>query len=104
MSRIPESETPFPRRKGNLFMIQYLANWKHAKEDAAKHIDWSRRVYNYMTPYVSPWTAYVNYRDFDLGMNKKSNTSFAEASAWGFKYFKGNFKRLVKVKTEGQLP
>ena len=100
MSTIPESETPFPHRKGNLFMIHYMANWNDAKEDPAKHIDWSRRVYSYMIPYVSPRTAYVNYRDFDLGMNKKSSTSFTEASAWGFKYFKGNFKRLVKVKTK----
>ncbi|KAG6755615.1 hypothetical protein POTOM_041448 [Populus tomentosa] len=100
MSTIPESETPFPHRKGNRFMIQYLANWNDAKEDPAKHIDWSRRVYSYMIPYVSPRTAYVNDRDFDLGMNKKRSTSFTEASAWGFKYFKGNFRRLVKVKTK----
>jgi hypothetical protein len=33
-------------------------------------------------------------------MNKKTNTSFIEASVWGANFFKGNFKRLVKVKTK----
>ncbi|KAG6755613.1 hypothetical protein POTOM_041446 [Populus tomentosa] len=36
----------------------------------------------------------------DLGMNKKTNTSFIEASVWGANFFKGNFKRLVEVKTQ----
>ncbi|KAG6756785.1 hypothetical protein POTOM_040228 [Populus tomentosa] len=36
----------------------------------------------------------------DLGMNKKTNTSFIEASVWGANFFKCNFKRLVKVKTQ----
>lgn len=43
---------------------------------------------------------FLPYRDLDLGMNKKGNTSFVEASAWGVKYFKENFNRLVRVKTE----
>jgi 7,8-dihydro-6-hydroxymethylpterin-pyrophosphokinase len=55
-----------------------------------------------MAPYVSmfPRQAYVNYRDLDLGINKESNTSFIEASAWGAKYFKDNFNRLIQVKTK----
>ncbi|KAJ9163189.1 hypothetical protein P3X46_022887 [Hevea brasiliensis] len=102
MSKISESEIPFPHRKGNLFKIQYLSNWQDGEKSAAKHMDWIRKLYNYMTPYVSmfPRTAYVNYRDLDLGMNKKTNTSFIEATAWGNKYFKDNFNRLVKVKTK----
>ncbi|KAG5235894.1 berberine bridge enzyme [Salix suchowensis] len=101
MGKISESQTPFPHRKGTLFMIQYLANWRDAKENVRKHTDWTRKVYRYMKPYVSmfPRQAYVNYRDLDLGMNKKTNTSFEEASVWGAKYFKDNFKRLVQVKT-----
>uniref|UniRef100_A0A6N2K622 FAD-binding PCMH-type domain-containing protein n=1 Tax=Salix viminalis TaxID=40686 RepID=A0A6N2K622_SALVM len=88
--------------KGTLFMIQYLANWRDTKENVRKHTDWTRKVYRYMKPYVSmfPRQAYVNYRDLDLGMNKKTNTSFEEASVWGAKYFKDNFKRLVQVKTK----
>jgi len=55
-----------------------------------------------MTPYVSksPRAAYYNYRDLDLGSNKHDNTSYSEASVWGIKYFKGNFKRLAQIKTK----
>ncbi|CAI0545726.1 unnamed protein product [Linum tenue] len=78
MARISESAIPFPHRKG------------------------VRKLHNYMTPYVSkkPRTSYVNYRDLDLGMNKGGNTSFIEASAWGTSYFKGNFNKLVQIKTK----
>ncbi|XP_061983704.1 monolignol oxidoreductase AtBBE-like 15 [Populus nigra] len=102
MGKISESQTPFPHRKGTLFMIQYLANWRDAKENVRKHTDWTRMVYRYMKPYVSmfPRQAYVNYRDLDLGINKETNTNFPEASVWGTKYFKDNFYRLVRVKTK----
>ncbi|KAJ6887387.1 berberine bridge enzyme-like protein 18 [Populus alba x Populus x berolinensis] len=81
MSQISESQTPFPHRKGTKFMILYYTGWQDANENVAKHIDWTRMVYNYMEPYVSknPREAYVNYRDIDLGMNNNSNTSFVEA-------------------------
>ncbi|KAJ4706544.1 FAD-binding Berberine family protein [Melia azedarach] len=102
MSRIPDSEIPFPHRKGTLFKIQYLTLWQDGDKNATKHMDWIRKLYNYMAPYVSmlPRGAYVNYRDLDLGMNKKNDTSFIEASVWGYKYFKDNFNRLVRVKTK----
>lgn len=101
MSNISESETPFPHRNGVVYMIQLLSLWNDDKaESASKHTDWIRRVYNYMGSYASmfPREAYVNYRDLDLGMNRKG-MSFIEASAWGASYFKDNFNRLVKVKT-----
>ncbi|KAL6201539.1 hypothetical protein ACLB2K_025252 [Fragaria x ananassa] len=102
MSKISESDTPFPHRKGVLFKIQYLTIWQAANQDEAKHIDWIRKLYNYMAPYVTmfPRQAYVNYRDLDLGINKKSNLSFIEASSWGYRYFKDNFNRLIKIKTK----
>ncbi|KAI3411566.1 FAD-binding PCMH-type domain-containing protein [Psidium guajava] len=101
MSKMSESSAPFPHRKGTIFMIQYLSLWDDAGEDAATHMDWIRRLYNYMAPYVSmfPRESYVNYRDLDLGMNK-NGTSFIQASVWGAKYFKDNFDRLVQVKTK----
>ncbi|KAK4421021.1 Berberine bridge enzyme-like 13 [Sesamum alatum] len=102
MSKISESETPFPHRKGVIFKIQYLTLWNDDKpESEAKHMDWIRRLYNYMAAYASmlPREAYVNYRDLDLGMNK-NGSSFIQASLWGTKYFKDNFMRLVKVKTK----
>ncbi|KAL0305406.1 UNVERIFIED_CONTAM: Berberine bridge enzyme-like 15 [Sesamum radiatum] len=102
MSRISESEIPFPHRAGVIFKIQYLTLWNDDKpESAAKHIDWIRRLYSYMASYASmfPREAYVNYRDLDLGMNR-NGTSFIQASSWGSRYFKDNFNRLVSVKTK----
>nr|XP_034889300.1 berberine bridge enzyme-like 13 [Populus alba] len=103
MSEISESQIPFPHRKGIRFMILYSANWQDAKENAAKHVDWTRKVYKYMQPYVSkhPRETYVNYRDLDLGINKRTNTSFTEAgTSWGLEYFKNNFPRLAFVKAK----
>ncbi|KAJ6950884.1 berberine bridge enzyme-like protein 31 [Populus alba x Populus x berolinensis] len=93
MSKISESEIPFPHRKGNMFFINYMTTWEDPSENA-KHIDWIRKVYKYMTPYVSmyPREAYLNYRDLDLGMNKNTNTSFMEASV-KTKVDAGNFFR-----------
>ncbi|XP_022724570.1 berberine bridge enzyme-like 13 [Durio zibethinus] len=100
MSEIGSSETPFPHRSGNLYGIQYILYWE-APEETEKHIGWMRRVYKYMEPHVSksPRAAYFNYRDLDLGRNRKRNTSYAGARVWGLKYFKNNFNRLVRVKT-----
>ncbi|KAL8538566.1 hypothetical protein ACS0TY_000545 [Phlomoides rotata] len=56
-----------------------------------------------MTSYVakSPRAAYFNYRDLDIGRNNIiGSTSYNEASVWGFKYFKNNFRRLVAVKSK----
>ncbi|KAK3228818.1 hypothetical protein Dsin_000699 [Dipteronia sinensis] len=103
MSRISESETPFPHRKGNIFTFDYFVGWLDGDdENDARHMNWVRSLYSYMTPYVSksPRAAYVNYKDLDLGINKRGNTSLIQASSWGLKYFKGNFKRLVEVKTK----
>ncbi|KAK7319329.1 hypothetical protein RJT34_04048 [Clitoria ternatea] len=98
MSEISESETPFPHRKGNLYGIQYSVNLV-SNEEAPKHLDWIRRLYAYMAPYVSkgPRKAYLNYRDLDLGVNR-GNSSYVEAKSFGLKYFNNNFERLAKVK------
>lgn len=105
MGRISESSTPFPHRNGVLYMIQYVNNWLVPDEQAMKkHYMWIRKLYKYMTQYVSndPREACVNYRDIDLGMKGKNerNTSFLKASSWGRLYHKDNYMRLVKVKTE----
>uniref|UniRef100_A0A803QDU9 FAD-binding PCMH-type domain-containing protein n=2 Tax=Cannabis sativa TaxID=3483 RepID=A0A803QDU9_CANSA len=101
MSKVSESETPFPHRNGTVFMIQWLSLWQDEETDSVKHFDWIRNVYSYMAPYVSkfPRQAYVNYRDLDLGMNKKDETNFIESGGFGNKYFKDNFDKLVLVKT-----
>ncbi|KAI9126908.1 hypothetical protein K1719_002504 [Acacia pycnantha] len=102
MSKFAESKSPFPHRNGILYKIQYVTLWENKYEDATKHINWMRGLYDYMATYASksPREAYVNYRDLDLGMNKNNGTSYEKASAWGKMYFKGNFERLVKIKSK----
>ncbi|XP_034701256.1 berberine bridge enzyme-like 24 [Vitis riparia] len=103
MNEIPETETPFPHRKGSLYSIQYVVAWLEEGEEVSKrHIYWTRKLYKFMAPYVSksPRAAYLNYRDLDLGRNKNGNTSYAQASIWGLKYYKINFNRLVQIKTK----
>ncbi|KAI3502272.1 hypothetical protein L1887_30305 [Cichorium endivia] len=102
MSEIPESRIPFPHRKGNLYNVQYLVKWEvNGVQASNKHIHWLRALYRYMEPYVSkhPRSAYLNYRDLDLGTNPHTNTTYSEARVWGEKYFKRNFKRLAQVKS-----
>ncbi|KAK7400208.1 hypothetical protein VNO78_11408 [Psophocarpus tetragonolobus] len=98
MSEISESEIPFPHRKGNLYGIQYSVNLV-SNEEAPKHMDWIRRLYAYMKPYVSklPRQAYLNYRDLDLGLNQ-GNSGYEKAKTWGLKYFNNNFESLARVK------
>ncbi|XP_042029618.1 cannabidiolic acid synthase-like [Salvia splendens] len=103
MDEISESETPFPHRAGALYMLSSVASWQNSEAaDAENYISWTRRYYEYMTPYVSssPREAYFNYRDLDIGVNNPNGkTSYAQASVWGKKYYKDNFDRLVRVKT-----
>lgn len=102
MSEISEVETPFPHRAGNIYKIQYSLSWKEEGNDVAnRYLDLIRRLYDYMTPYVSksPRSSYLNYRDVDIGVNGAGSASYEEASIWGNKYFKTNFDRLVEVKT-----
>ncbi|KAI5572127.1 hypothetical protein BDE02_11G141800 [Populus trichocarpa] len=103
MDQISESSSPFPHRAGNIYKIEHQVSWsEEGKEASKRHVDWIRRLYSYMTPYVSknPREAYINYRDLDIGMNSLAgNTSYEQASIWGRKYFKNNFDKLVRVKT-----
>ncbi|XP_068655897.1 berberine bridge enzyme-like 24 [Aristolochia californica] len=99
MNEISDYETPFPHRRGYLYDVLYFVGWQNP-EESKKSLDWVDRLYKYMTPYVtkSPRTAYLNYRDLDLGVNRKDDTTFLKSSVWGVPYFKGNFRRLALVK------
>ncbi|XVF04142.1 hypothetical protein REPUB_Repub05bG0056500 [Reevesia pubescens] len=103
MNEIPEDAVPYPHRAGNLLDILYNVGWQEQDNiNSKRYLSFTRRLYSYMSPYVSksPREAYVNYRDLDIGTNNiKGNTSYAQASIWGRKYFKNNFDRLVRVKT-----
>ncbi|KAI9122650.1 hypothetical protein K1719_006490 [Acacia pycnantha] len=104
MDEIAENEIPFPHRFGNLYKIQHVVYWlQEGKEAEERHINWIRRLYTYMEPFVSksPRAAYLNYRDLDIGVNNNIGyTSYEQASIWGSKYFKNNFRRLAYVKTK----
>ncbi|XP_068319478.1 berberine bridge enzyme-like 17 [Pyrus communis] len=102
MSQFSESDTPFPHRAGNLFLIHYWIHWsEEGSEIANKYIDLSRKLYEGMAPFVSksPREAFQNYRDLDIGANLPNKTSFQTAEVFGRKYFRCNFDRLVRVKT-----
>ncbi|KAJ8493311.1 hypothetical protein OPV22_015032 [Ensete ventricosum] len=93
MNEIAKSATPFPHRKGNLYIIQYFMRWFETDmETTERHLSWMRELYDFMTPYVSknPRAAYLNYKDIDLGRS---------ARVWGPKYFNNNFDRLAYVKS-----
>ncbi|XP_044509035.1 berberine bridge enzyme-like 8 isoform X1 [Mangifera indica] len=103
MEEIAATATPFPHRAGNLWKIQYLANWNESGTEAENfYLGLIRELYNHMTPFVSknPRQAFLNYRDIDLGINHNGNGSYLEGRVYGIKYFKGNFERLVKIKTK----
>ncbi|POO01084.1 FAD-binding, type [Trema orientale] len=102
MNQIPGSETPFPHRAGNLFKVQYSVGWKEAAPEAERNYTAEiRSLFSFMTPYVSknPRSAFLNYRDLDIGVNHFGKNSYEEGQVYGVKYFNNNFDRLVKVKT-----
>ncbi|KAL8135012.1 berberine bridge enzyme-like 8 [Apium graveolens] len=101
MNIISESAVPLPHRAGYLFKIQYLSYWtQNENGNANQKIQIARQFYEFMAPYVtnSPREAFFNYRDLDIGQNPYCNASYAQAKAYGVRYFKGNFERLVKIK------
>ncbi|XP_071687226.1 berberine bridge enzyme-like 21 [Rutidosis leptorrhynchoides] len=98
MSEIPANATPFPHRAGNLFKIQYSLNWEDPKS-TEMYLNQAKGMYEFMATYVSknPRGAFLNYRDFDIGVN--TGDGYNSGKVYGEKYFKGNFERLVKIKT-----
>ena len=107
MDEISESELPFPHRAGNIFAIHYFVVWDKHDGKTEQHLSWARKLYKYMTPYVSknPRATYLNFRDLDIGINEDDGETTStcdnvqQPSIWGPKYFKNNFEKLIKVKT-----
>ncbi|KAM7477294.1 hypothetical protein LguiB_024537 [Lonicera macranthoides] len=103
MERISSEAIAFPHRKGNLFTIQYLVEWKEGDNGkSGEYAEWIRGFYSAMAPYVSsgPRAAYINYMDFDLGvMEENEEDGVGVAREWGEKYFLKNYDRLVRAKT-----
>ncbi|XP_012569354.1 berberine bridge enzyme-like 21 [Cicer arietinum] len=102
MAEIASDATPFPHRAGNLFKVQYSVNWKDDTEASeTNYLNQAKSLYSFMTPYVSsnPRSAFLNYRDIDIGTNSFGKNSYQEGQVYGSKYFNDNFDRLVKTKT-----
>uniref|UniRef100_A0A7N0REA3 FAD-binding PCMH-type domain-containing protein n=1 Tax=Kalanchoe fedtschenkoi TaxID=63787 RepID=A0A7N0REA3_KALFE len=97
MAEIASSATAFPHRAGNLWKIQYYAEWDNAA-DSKKYYDAINELYQFMTPYVSdsPRDSFLNYRDLDIGANTGNETDFF---SYGRKYYGANFERLIRTKT-----
>ncbi|KAL2552294.1 FAD-binding Berberine family protein [Forsythia ovata] len=101
LSEISEHETAFPHRAGTLFNLLYYTTWrKRGQQEARNNLEWIKRLYNVVGNYIpKPRTAYLNYRDLDLGKDLSGNASYSKAAAtWGHMYFKHNFKKLAEVK------
>lgn len=108
MGKIGSEEIAFPHREGNLYGIFYFLAWEE-EEDWRRdgYLDWIREFYGHKGPFVSkdPRRVYLNVMDLDLGvMDWKNGGMHGEdavnvARAWGEKYFKGNYDRLVRAKT-----
>ncbi|KAG2395472.1 Berberine bridge enzyme-like 21 [Vigna angularis] len=103
MAEISSDATPFPRRKGTLFKVQYSVSWDDpSPAKAQENTNGAKKLHSVMTPYVSsnPRGAYLNYRDLDIGVNNFGPNSFEEGKIYGTEFFGKNFDRLVDVKTK----
>ncbi|KAJ0263553.1 Berberine bridge enzyme-like 19 [Hirschfeldia incana] len=102
MAEIAEDATPFPHRN-MLFKIQYSVNWKESSPEIEKgFLNQAKELHSFMTRFVSksPRSAYLNYRDVDIGVNDHGKNSYKEGEVYGRMYFGKNFDRLVKIKTK----
>ncbi|CAN6216632.1 unnamed protein product [Urochloa humidicola] len=107
MGGVAPSATPFPHRR-ELYNLQYYGFWfDNGTVVAEKYLGWIRGMHREMEPYVSknPRSAYVNYRDLDLGVNVNDEdgdgvAGYEKARVWGEAYFRGNFERLAAVKAK----
>ncbi|CAH8378731.1 unnamed protein product [Eruca vesicaria subsp. sativa] len=101
MAEIAENATPFPHRN-KLFKIQYSVNWKESSPEIEKgFLNEAKELHSFMTKFVSksPRSAYLNYRDVDIGVNDHGKNSYKQGEVYGRMYFGKNFDRLVKIKT-----
>ncbi|KAL5061854.1 hypothetical protein RYX36_011076 [Vicia faba] len=83
-------------------MAATQVNWKDPEPNATlEYLNQAKSLYSFMEPYVSknPRSAFLNYRDLDIGINSFGENSYQEGKVYGAKYFNNNFDRLVKIKT-----
>ncbi|KAJ4867002.1 Reticuline oxidase-like protein [Raphanus sativus] len=96
MAEIAEDATPFPHRN-MLYKIQYSVNWKESSPEIEKgFLNQAKELHSFMTRFVSmsPRSAYLNYRDVDIGVNDQGKDSYKEGEVYGRMYFGKNFDRV----------
>lgn len=106
MSEISPDAKPFPHRAGNIANIMYGTDWtEHGFEAEYYYSGLTRKLYDFMTPFVSkfPREAYLNFKDFDLGINHHGQNSYLQGKGYGDKYFKENYDKLVEIKSRVDL-
>ena len=84
IARVEESATAFPQRSAS-YILGLFSGWIDSEDDE-KNINWTRELYNKMTPFTSGG-AYSNYLDNDD--NDKVSTSYG-----------ANYSRLQEVKNK----
>ncbi|KAI5668941.1 hypothetical protein M9H77_18794 [Catharanthus roseus] len=96
----------FPHRARTSFLVVNIALRKNKNAMLAQRsINYSRELYRIIDKYIPKIPsnrrgAYVNYRDFDSGINnQKGYTSVTPTKVRSAHYFKSNFDRLVNLKT-----
>ncbi|KAI4971121.1 berberine bridge enzyme-like Cyn d 4 [Hordeum vulgare subsp. vulgare] len=103
MCGVPDDATPYPHRRGVLYVIQYIAFWMSADGGPAA-TSWLDGFYGFMAHHVTkhPREAYVNFRDLDIGQNALEDDfgvgAAENARFWGQRYFLNNYEKLAKVK------
>ncbi|KAI5648027.1 hypothetical protein M9H77_34032 [Catharanthus roseus] len=100
MSKISESEIPFPYRKDVIYSMIYEIVWNcEDDESSEEYIDGLGRLEELMTPYVKqPRGSWFSTRNLYTGKNKGPGTTYSKAKEWGFRYFSNNFKKLALIK------
>nr|AYE56102.1 O-acetylstemmadenine oxidase [Tabernaemontana elegans] len=101
MSKISETEIPYPYREGVIYSFLYELNWDCEDDSfSERYVSALTRLYDHMTPYVlkHPRGGFLNMRCLEIGKNDDYGTTYSKAKEWGLKYFKNNFKRLAITK------
>nr|AYE56103.1 O-acetylstemmadenine oxidase [Amsonia hubrichtii] len=103
MSKISETETPFPYRQGVIYSLIYEVVWD-CQDDyfSEEYISSLRRFHDHLTPHVlkHPRGTFLNTRNLDTGKHDNYDITYSKAKEWGLKYFKKNFRRLAIIKGE----
>ncbi|KAG8365679.1 hypothetical protein BUALT_Bualt18G0131500 [Buddleja alternifolia] len=102
MNTISSSAKPFPHRAGNIALVEIATNWNEPGAEAANYyMNLTNEFYEFMSPFVSESReAYLDYRDFNLGVNNHGPDSYVQGASYGYKYFKNNFDKLVEIKSK----